>query len=121
VPEVVGVPLIAPVLVFRDRPGGSPVAIDHRYGGVPPLAARVVAGYATPTVPLGKEVVVMVGGGGFCTVNVVLPLILPSVAETVVVPTATAVASPVALMVATAVVDEDQVTWLVRFCVLVSE
>ena len=36
------------------------------------------------------------------------------------VPTATLVASPVPLMVATEVVPEVQVTWLVMFCVLLS-
>ena len=37
------------------------------------------------------------------------------------VPVATAVASPAAVMVATEVVAEAQVTWLVRFCVELSE
>jgi hypothetical protein len=55
------------------------------------------------------------------TVSTVLPLTAPSVAEIVVVPPATAVASPAALMVATALLDEAQVTWLVRFWTLASE
>src|SRR5262249_43209389 len=109
---------MAPVLALSDRPGGSPVGIDHRYGGVPPLAVSVVVGYATPTVPLGKELVEMVGGGGFWTVKVVLPLTVASVAETVVAPTATPVASPLGLTVATAALEEDQVAWLVMFSVL---
>ena len=44
-----------------------------------------------------------------------------SVAEIVDVPVATPVASPAAVMVATVVVAEAQVTWLVRFCVELSE
>jgi hypothetical protein len=65
-------------------------------------------------------VVVMVSGAA-CTVRVVLPETAPSVAEMVVVPAATAVAKPAALTVATALLEETQVTWLVMFCVLVSE
>ena len=53
--------------------------------------------------------------------SVVLPLTAPSVAEIVVVPALTAVASPAAFTVATAVLDDAHVTWLVRFCVLPSE
>ena len=48
------------------------------------------------------------------------PLIPDRVAEMVVCPTATPVASPVPLTVATAVVDELHVTEFVRFCVLPS-
>src|SRR6266508_3077352 len=44
------------------------------------------------------------------TLSVVLPLTPPSVAETVVVPGESALARPVAPMVATAVFDDDQVT-----------
>ena len=52
----------------------------------------------------------------------VVPLVTPaSAAEIVVVPAETAVASPLALMVATALFDEVQAAWLVRFCVLLSE
>jgi hypothetical protein len=40
VPDVVGVPVIAPVVAFRARPGGSPVA-DHAYGVLPPVAETV--------------------------------------------------------------------------------
>jgi hypothetical protein len=45
------------------------------------------------------------------TVRVVLPEILPELAVTVVVPTATAVARPLLLTVPTAGLDEPQVTW----------
>ena len=41
-PAVVGVPLMMPVPGSKDNPGGSvPDAMDHVYGGVPPVAARV--------------------------------------------------------------------------------
>src|SRR5215475_7228497 len=42
VPVAVGVPEIAPELAASVSPVGSaPLAIDHVYGGVPPVAARV--------------------------------------------------------------------------------
>lgn len=45
VPDAVGVPVIAPVLVFTLRPAGRlPVLMLHVYGGVPPLACRVAPG-----------------------------------------------------------------------------
>src|SRR5262252_3578707 len=62
----------------------------------------------------------MVSGPGV-TVSPVLPLTAPSVAEMVVAPAATAVASPAGLIVATAVADDANVTWLVRSSVLESE
>jgi hypothetical protein len=43
VPEaaVVGVPVIAPVAPFKDRPAGRvPLIRDHVYGVVPPVAVR---------------------------------------------------------------------------------
>ena len=55
------------------------------------------------------------------TVSTVEPLIAPSVALMLEVPVATAVASPAAVMVATEVVAEAQVTWLVRSWVELSE
>ena len=62
----------------------------------------------------------MPGSGmpAWVTVNVVEPTILPDVARIVDVPTATAVAKPVALMVAAAGVAELQVAVAVRFCVV---
>jgi hypothetical protein len=43
VPEAVGVPEMTPVPLLSDRPVGSdPLVIDHVYGEVPPLAAKVV-------------------------------------------------------------------------------
>ena len=54
------------------------------------------------------------------TVSTVEPVTAPSVALIVLVPAATPVASPPAVIVATAVVADAHVTWLVRFCVLLS-
>jgi hypothetical protein len=55
------------------------------------------------------------------TVSVVAPLTLPSVALMAVVPVPTPVARPDALIVATDVVAEAHVTWLVKFSVVLSE
>ena len=59
------------------------------------------------------------------TVSVVDPEMLPTVAVIVVVPAATAVASPLdpaaLLIVATPVLEELQVAEAVRFCVVLSE
>ena len=63
----------------------------------------------------------MIVSGPGETVSPVLPLTELSVAEMVVVPVATAVASPPALIDAAAVFEDAHVTWLVRFCVLESE
>jgi hypothetical protein len=51
------------------------------------------------------------------TVNVVEPVTPPLVAEIVEVPAFSADAKPLALIVAAAVLEEDQVAVLVRFCV----
>ncbi len=58
---------------------------------------------------------------GALTVSTVLPVTPESRAEIVEVPAAMAVAKPLALMVATAVFADDQLTWLVKVCVLPSE
>jgi hypothetical protein len=59
VTDWVGVPVIAPVEAFSDKPAGKvPLVRDHVYGAVPPLAARVAL-YVMPTWPLGSEVVVI--------------------------------------------------------------
>jgi hypothetical protein len=55
------------------------------------------------------------------TVSVVLPLTVPSVAEIVLCPGATACASPLVVMVATLVVPDAQVRVLVRSAVVLSE
>ena len=41
-PVVVGFPVMAPVELFRWSPAGrGPLATDHEYGWVPPVAERV--------------------------------------------------------------------------------
>jgi hypothetical protein len=62
-PAVVGVPEIAPLPASVSPGGNDPLATDHTYGGVPPLAARVCV-YAVPAVPAGSDAVVMLGGVG---------------------------------------------------------
>ena len=60
----VGVPVMAPVAVFSDRPAGNvPLVSDHVYGVVPPDAVSV-AEYAVPTLPFGNDVVVIVSVAG---------------------------------------------------------
>jgi hypothetical protein len=65
--------------------------------------------------------VVIVSGGAAVTVRAVLPLTLPEVAVMVLEPALKPVASPAALTVATVAADVPHVTWLVRFCVELSE
>lgn len=60
-PVAVGVPLIIPAA--RLNPGGSdPLATDHVYGGLPPVALTACE-YAVPAVPAGNEDVVIVKAG----------------------------------------------------------
>ena len=74
VPVVVGVPEITPVDATRLNPvGNEPELIDQVYGAVPPLACKVVE-YAVPTVPLGNDVVVTVGG---CAATVIFNTFVP--------------------------------------------
>jgi hypothetical protein len=54
------------------------------------------------------------------TVNTVDPTTAPDVALIVLVPVATPVARPLPVIVATPDVAEAQVTWPVKFCVLLS-
>ena len=64
----------------------------------------------------------MISSGWACTAKIVDPDTPPDIAAViVVVPADAPVARPLALMVATAVFEELQVTWLVIFCVLPSE
>jgi hypothetical protein len=59
VPATVGVPLIWPVEAFNPSPVGSdPEGIDHEYGAVPPVAARVAAKVEF-TCPEGNAAVAM--------------------------------------------------------------
>jgi hypothetical protein len=54
VPDVVGVPEIAPDEAFKLSPAGSdPLLKLQEYGVVPPLACNI-AEYAVPVVPLGR-------------------------------------------------------------------
>jgi len=119
VPAVVGVPLRTPAELRFRSVGSVPLLTTHVYGAFAPVAASWVEGYATPTVPPGNDVVLIVTVA--CTVKLALPETEPLVAVIVVVPAATAVASPDAFMVATAVFEDDHVTWLVMFWVLLSE
>ena len=82
-----------------------------------------VNGWEAPTRITGFEGVtaIEVSAGDAVTVSVV-PLVTPArAAEIIVVPAETAVARPLALMVATTVVEDVQAAWLVRFCLLPSE
>jgi hypothetical protein len=68
VPVPAGVPVIAPVLEFRDSPPGNPVETLNVNGFEPPEAVREVAltGYAVPT----KAVFVKTGDAGGTGLNV---------------------------------------------------
>lgn len=62
-PAPVGVPVIAPVVLFRLKPKGNvPEVIVHRKGLVPP-DSLMTALYAVPAVAFGTVVVVIVGSG----------------------------------------------------------
>lgn len=64
VPDWVGVPEMVPVVAANVSPAGNlPDGIDHVNAGVPPVVATVSA-YATPTVPLLNEDVVIVRVAG---------------------------------------------------------
>jgi len=120
VPMFVGVPLIVPLLAPRANPGGNaPAVIAQPYGVIPPLAVKVEE-YAAFRAPFGTLDVPRTSGAG-CTVNTVLPTTDPNVARIVLVPADTADANPAALIVATDVVTELQVTCVVKFCVVPSE
>jgi len=79
---------------------------------VVPLAIEGFAGVTAIDTSVGAVAV---------TVRVVEPLMAPEAALIVLVPAATPVASPPALIVATLVVCEVHVTVLVKFCVELSE
>ncbi len=87
-PVAVGVPLILPVDASIASPDGNPVA-DHVYGVAPPLALTVAL-YAAPTLPSGRDVVVIVSGPDTVTVAVASAM-LAALAVITVVPGATAV------------------------------
>src|SRR5271166_3638177 len=53
VPDAVGVPVMAPVEVFRVNPAGSvPLPIEKVYGAVPPVTVIGPLLNGTPTVPV---------------------------------------------------------------------
>jgi hypothetical protein len=60
-PAPVGVPLIVPPLLKLRPAGNAPDVSVHEYGTVPPIAVSVDE-YAVPTIPPGKEAVVIVSG-----------------------------------------------------------
>jgi hypothetical protein len=69
-PAVVGVPVIAPVLVFRLRPVGRlPALMLQVYGPTPPDEASVWL-YAVLAIPLTSDDVVTVNAAGGFTVTV---------------------------------------------------
>ncbi len=68
VPIAVGVPEMVPP-ALNDKPGGSdPAEIDHVSGCVPPVAVKLVGGYPTFTVPVGRAVWLTVIAGGLTTI-----------------------------------------------------
>jgi len=68
VPGAVGVPLMAPVEVFRVRPAGNvPLLTENVSGAVPPVTVITGLLKGTPTVPvLIAEQVTTRGGGAHC-------------------------------------------------------
>ena len=63
VPSVVGVPEITPAADNVRPAGGVPDVTDHKYGGAPPLAAKLWE-YSVPTVPFGSGDDVVIESGG---------------------------------------------------------
>ena len=62
-PAAVGVPVMAPVAAFSDRPVGSkPAEMENVYGVVPLMAAKDCE-YGEFATPLDKDVVVIVSAG----------------------------------------------------------
>jgi hypothetical protein len=119
VPLAVGVPVICPPTDITSPAGRVVLFIKLQLiAGVPPLDDKPAV-YATPWVPPGKLAVVITSVAG-CTVSFVLLVIEPRAAAMVEPPPETPVAIPAALMVATEVFDEDQVTWPVMFWVVLS-
>lgn len=119
VPLAVGVPVICPVADMTKPRGRVVLFINVQLtGGVPPVDDKL-AEYATPGVPPGRLGVVINSVAG-CTVSFVLFVTDPKVAVIVDVPPAMPDATPLLLTLATTVLEEDQVTRVVMFCVLLS-
>ena len=76
----VGLPEMSPVVAFNVNPAGNllPVASDHLYGAVPPVAVSDWE-YFTLTVPPGRVAVVTVSGGGGMTVNAAVATALSAI------------------------------------------
>ena len=78
VPAVVGVPLITPVLGSSCSPAGRlPLATDHVYGSVPPVAWKFAL-YGTPTIPEGSGVGVVIANEEMIIVTVFESSMLPA-------------------------------------------
>ena len=73
VPVAVGVPVIAPLALSESPAGKAPLARENVYGAVP-LEAVTPPLYATPTMPEGSVVVVIVGGTAAATVTLSVAL-----------------------------------------------
>src|ERR1019366_6450754 len=73
-PGVPGVPDMVPAAARLNPAGNVPLATDHEYGGDPPVAASVWE-YATPTVPVGSDNVVIPKAGELIVID------KPAVAE----------------------------------------
>jgi hypothetical protein len=110
-PAAVGVPEIRPVLAASATPAGNlPDEIDHVYGAVPSVAVSALE-YFTPSVPDGKEVVVIESAFSWITnvvtrvlvragldeslTAIVMPKLPPTVGIPVMVPVLAAKLSPV--------------------------
>jgi hypothetical protein len=128
VPEVAEM-VVVPVATAVARPPAAMVAVAVlddaqvaeavRFCVVPSVYVPVAVNCCvSPFATLGfAGVTAMDVSAAAATVSVVLPVMLPEVAEIVVVPVATAVARPPTAMVAVAVLDDAQVTVPVRFWV----
>ena len=100
----------------------SPLSVNVTPLGKAPFSVRLGVGepvvvtvkvLAAPTVKVVLLALVMIAGA-WLTVSWVVPVTPLSVALMIEDPGATALANPAAVMVATEVVAEAQVTWLVR-------
>ena len=75
-PGTVGVPMTAPVEVFRVRPAGKVPTIENVYGAVPPVTviAPLLNGAPTsPGVPVAEQVTE--GGGVTVTKQLIVPML----------------------------------------------
>ena len=83
VPACVGVPVIAPVEVFSDKPGGSePLMIENVYGGTPPVATRAEL-YGTPTCAVPPAQASEMGKGAITMLQFAVTEVAPAPLESV--------------------------------------